>query len=137
MRNSLINACALLFCMTAGVSVAAPFKDISDSHWACEAIANLTSKGLIEGVTADRFEGNRNTSRYELAVLTARMLAYAENNGGSISKTDLQTLEKLTVEFADELALLGVKVTSLEDDMKAVKEDVASLKSDVSSIVCK
>ena len=27
------------------------------------------------------------------------------------------TLQKLTVEFADELALLGVKVTALEDEV--------------------
>lgn len=38
-----------------------------------------------------------------------------------ISKADLQLLEKLTVEFADELAVLGVKVTSLEDDMEVVR----------------
>ena len=134
MKNSILNTCAILLCITAGAAVAAPFKDISDSHWACEAVASLASKGLIEGVTADRFQGSINASRYELAVLTARMLAYTEKNGGSISKADLQTLEKLTVEFADELALLGVKVTSLEEDLAAVKEDVASLKSDVSSI---
>lgn len=134
MKSSILNTCAILLCITAGAAVAAPFKDISDSHWACEAVASLASKGLIEGVTADRFQGSINASRYELAVLTARMLAYTEKNGGSISKADLQTLEKLTVEFADELALLGVKVTSLEEDLAAVKEDVASLKSDVSSI---
>jgi hypothetical protein len=68
-------------------------------------------------------------------MITARMLANVEQNGlGSLAKNDLNTLEKLTVEFADELALLGVKVTALEDDMKVVKEDVAGLKKDVSGI---
>ena len=64
------------------------------------------------------------------------MIANVEQMGGngSVSKTDLQTLEKLTVEFADELALLGVKVTALEDDMQVVKEDVAGLKKDVDGI---
>ncbi|MBR4570323.1 MAG: hypothetical protein IKO19_06600, partial [Candidatus Riflebacteria bacterium] len=66
----------------------------------------------------------------------AKMIANVEQMGGngSVSKTDLQTLEKLTVEFADELALLGVKVTALEDDMQVVKEDVAGLKKDVDGI---
>jgi hypothetical protein len=64
------------------------------------------------------------------------MIANVEQMGGNgaVSKTDLQTLEKLTVEFADELALLGVKVTALEDDMQVVKEDVAGLKKDVDGI---
>lgn len=67
--------------------------------------------------------------------ITARMLANIEQNGiGSVGKEDLQVIEKLTVEFADELALLGVKVTALEEDMKSVKEDVAVLKNDVSCI---
>ena len=69
-------------------------------------------------------------------MITAKMIANVEQMGGngSVSKTDLQTLEKLTVEFADELALLGVKVTALEDDMQVVKEDVAGLKKDVDGI---
>lgn len=46
----------------------------------------------------------------------------------------MQTVEKLTVEFADELALLGVKVTNLEDDMKVLKEDVVDLKNDLNDI---
>ena len=77
-----------------------------------------------------------NVTRYQLAMITAKMIANVEQMGGngSVSKTDLQTLEKLTVEFADELALLGVKVTALEDDMQVVKEDVAGLKKDVDGI---
>ena len=80
--------------------------------------------------------GKQNVTRYQLAMITAKMIANVEQMGGngSVSKTDLQTLEKLTVEFADELALLGVKVTALEDDMQVVKEDVAGLKKDVDGI---
>ncbi|EKD83670.1 MAG: hypothetical protein ACD_39C00533G0001, partial [uncultured bacterium] len=47
---------------------------------------------------------------------------------------DLQTLEKLSMEFADELAMLGIKTTSLEDDMNVVKEDISVLRSDVDAI---
>jgi hypothetical protein len=35
--------------------------------------------------------------------------------GNLVTKSDMQSLEKLTVEFADELALLGVKMTAMED----------------------
>ena len=73
-------------------------------------------------------------------MVTAKMLANVEQMLESgigtnlVTKADLQTLEKLTVEFADELALLGVKVTALEDDMQVVKEDVSMLKKDVEGI---
>jgi hypothetical protein len=73
-------------------------------------------------------------------MVTAKMLANVEQMMESgigtnlVTKSDLQTLEKLTVEFADELALLGVKVTALEDDMQVVKEDVSMLKRDVEGI---
>ncbi len=63
------------------------------------------------------------------------MLANLEQNGiSSISKNDLQTIEKLTVEFADELAILGVNVPDLENDMQVVKENVADLKKEVKSV---
>ncbi len=45
---------------------------------------------------------------------------------GGVSAEDLRTLERLTVEFSDELALLGVKVTALEDEMKMLKADMAN-----------
>ena len=90
----------------------------------------------MQGLPNGTFKGNQNVTRYQLAMITAKMIANVEQMGGngSVSKTDLQTLEKLTVEFADELALLGVKVTALEDDMQVVKEDVAGLKKDVDGI---
>jgi hypothetical protein len=68
-------------------------------------------------------------------MITSRILASVEQNRiGSISKEDLQTLEKLTVEFADELAILGVKVNDLENDIQVMKEDIANLKQDVKTI---
>ena len=127
---------SLMVLATASLASAATFSDVPVSHWAYQAVSEMSEKGIIQGFPNGTFKGNQNVSRYQLAMITARMLANIEQNGiGSIAKTDLQTLEKLTVEFADELALLGVKVTALEEDMKAVKEDVASLKTDVSGII--
>ena len=134
MNNNFINTAAMIIASAAAVS-AAPFNDVSSSHWAYEAVSQMAEKGVIQGFPDNTYKGNQNVSRYHLAMMTARMLAYVEQNGtGSMANSDLQTLEKLTVEFADELALIGIKITNLEDDMKDVKEDVASLKNDVSSI---
>ncbi len=100
----------------------------------------LAAKGILQGFPDGTFKGRKAVTRYALAMITAKMLANVEQMMESgigtnlVTKSDLQTLEKLTVEFADELALLGVKVTALEDDMQVVKEDVSMLKRDVEGI---
>ena len=134
MKNTSIIASAAMLLAGAAIASANPFSDVPASHWAYQAVNSMAEKGIIQGFPNGTFKGNQNVTRYQLAMITAKMIANVENCGGSVSKTDLQTLEKLTVEFADELALLGVKVTALEDDMQVVKEDVAGLKKDVDGI---
>ena len=122
------------------VASANPFSDVPFSHWAYDAVNKLSAKGILQGYPDGKFKGNQTVTRYALAMVTAKMLANVEQMLESgigtnlVTKADLQTLEKLTVEFADELALLGVKVTALEDDMQVVKEDVSMLKKDVEGI---
>ncbi len=122
------------------VATATPFKDVPFSHWAYDAVNKLSAKGILQGYPDGTFKGKQTVTRYALAMVTAKMLANVEQmletgiGSNLVTKSDLQTLEKLTVEFADELALLGVKVTALEDDMQVVKEDVSMLKRDVDGI---
>lgn len=129
-----------LLMLVSSMASANPFSDVPTSHWANEAITKLANKGILTGYPDGTYQGNNKVSRYALAMITAKMLANIEqmaDNGmdfGSITREDLQTLEKLTVEFADELALLGVKVTALEDDMEMVKSDLATVKTDVSKM---
>ena len=136
MKNTSIFASAAMILATAAIASANPFSDVPASHWAYDAVNSMAEKGIVQGFPDGTFKGKQNVTRYQLAMITAKMIANVEQMGGngSVSKTDLQTLEKLTVEFADELALLGVKVTALEDDMQVVKEDVAGLKKDVDGI---
>jgi hypothetical protein len=128
------------FVLTTVAASANPFSDVPFSHWAYDAVNKLAAKGILQGYPDGTFKGEKHVTRYALAMVTAKMLANVEQmmekglGKDLVTKADLQTLEKLTVEFADELALLGVKVTALEDDMQVVKEDVATLKKDVEGI---
>jgi hypothetical protein len=130
----------LAFVLSTVVASANPFSDVPFSHWAYDAVNKLAAKGLLQGYPDGTFKGEKHVTRYALAMVTAKMLANVEQmlekgiGTNLVTKSDLQTLEKLTVEFADELALLGVKVTALEDDMQVVKEDVSTLKKDVEGI---
>jgi len=61
----------------AGKDVA--YTDISESHWAYDAIVFLTEKGVLEGQTPDTFNGSARVTRYELASALARL--YLEFEG--------------------------------------------------------
>lgn len=98
---------------------AGPFSDVKPGHWAYEAIKSLSSKGILEGYPDGTFKGGKALSRYEAAQMVARLI---ERGGVG----DYETLQKLTIEFADELALLGVKVTALEDEMKVLRSEMDS-----------
>jgi len=137
-RNILLTAASLLF--SAGVAMAAPFSDVPASHWSYDAVHKLAAKGILQGYPDSTFKGEKVVTRYALGMVTAKLLAASEQmlstgaDGRLVTKEDLATLEKLTAEFADELALIGIKVTNVEDDMAIAKEDVALLKRDVEGI---
>jgi len=105
-----------------GQSVSAtPFSDVPANHWAYQAIQSLAADGLVEGYPDGKFKGDRPLTRYEMAVLVARVIAKLQANGaGYASKTDLDKLQKLIDALKDELDSLGVRVTNLEDALDAL-----------------
>lgn len=115
----LVAAAALL--ATLNPASATPFADVPANHWAYQAIASLAADGLIEGYSDGQFKGDRPLSRYEMAVLVARVIAKVQANGaGYASKVDLDKLQKLIDALKDELDSLGVRVTNVEDAIDAL-----------------
>lgn len=107
-------------------ALANPFVDVPLNHWAYDAVQTLAAKGIVIGYPDGTFGGQRTLTRYEFAEATARLLAYVEQYGGL--KEDVEILSKLAVEFADELASLGVTVADLEAAVGANSEAVAAMK---------
>lgn len=116
------------------IAFASPFSDVPQGHWAIDAINSLTSKGIIKGYEDGTFGGNKVVSRYHLAVVISRMLASIEVKPDAISKADLKVVERLTMEFADELSLMNISVKSLEKELYGIKKDVSNLKTDVKNL---
>ncbi len=121
---------ALVLLMVAALTIPAlanPFVDVPLTHWAYDAVQTLAAKGVVIGYPDGTFGGQRTLTRYEFAEATARLLAYVEQYGGI--REDVEILSKLAVEFADELASLGVTVADLEATVGEHSEAIAAMKA--------
>lgn len=122
--KKLILVLVLVFAL-AIPALANPFVDVPLNHWAYDAVQTLAAKGVVIGYPDGTFGGNRTLTRYEFAEAAARMLAYVEEFGGL--QEDIDILSKLAIEFADELANLGVRVTDLEAALGENSEAIAAM----------
>jgi hypothetical protein len=119
-------AAAVMFAMVAP-AFAQPFADVPTNHWAYDAIAELAAKGLVEGYPDGTFKGDRAMTRYEMAMVVARLLARIESiqipapAPPQVTAADLATIQRLINEFRAELAALGVRVTAIEEELNAIK----------------
>lgn len=122
MKSFAFVLAALLF---ASAAYAGPFSDVPRTHWAYDAIQKAVSAGILQGYDG-KFHGKRLLNRYQMAVITAKLLDQM-GKGGTVAapsgdvKRMIANLEALTIEFADELALLNVKVSTLEDSFAELK----------------
>jgi hypothetical protein len=111
-----------LFLLTHG---AFSFTDVPPDHWAYDAVEKLTKEGYMDGYLDGTFKGRKVITRYELALILARILDKMENfqaKGGTISEEDQQLVRKLTAEFKDELNSLGVRVEDLEKKVSDIEK---------------
>lgn len=76
-----------------------PFYDLPTDHWAYESVRNLAELGVLEGYPDGRFDGTRAVTRYEVAVVAARLLQIS--NDGTVPTASGDVSERLgTVEDA-------------------------------------
>lgn len=123
----LVLVLVLAFALTA---LANPFVDVPLNHWAYDSVQSLAAKGVIVGYPDGTFGGGKSLTRYEFAEATAKALAYVEGMDFA-SAEDVAILEKLAIEFADELASLGVTVADLEAASITNTDAIAALEGKV------
>lgn len=126
----LVLVLVLAFALTA---LANPFVDVPLNHWAYDSVQSLAAKGVIVGYPDGTFGGGKSLTRYEFAEATAKALAYVEGMDFAAAE-DVAILEKLAIEFADELASLGVTVADLEASLGANSEAIAALETTVAKL---
>ena len=97
-----------------------PFVDVSPNNWAYQAIIQLHNDGLLNGYPDGYFKGKRSLTRYEIAVLTQRVVDKIE--------ADLSDTSKATKVNSDDIALArklldeyGTELSSIKHELDAVK----------------
>lgn len=73
MKKTFVIAMLLVLALTAS-TFAASFADVPANHWAYEAVNKLVAAGIIKGYPDGTYGGQRTLTRYEIAVIVARVL---------------------------------------------------------------
>ncbi|GAA5514060.1 hypothetical protein Dcar01_02810 [Deinococcus carri] len=120
--------------------------DVPAGHWAKDAIDRLVSRGIILGYPDGTFRGTQNLTRYEAAVIIARLLdqmRQGEVPAGTLTQDDLTALQNAIQELAADLTALGVRVSDLEENavsrddftrLEARVEELAAANGDAAAI---
>lgn len=110
MKTFLWMGAALAGLLAGGAAAANPFSDVAPSDWAYQAVAELADAGLVEGYPDGTFRGGTPITRYEMAQITARLLAKEDR----LTPEERAKTDRLAEEYAPELESLGLRVANLE-----------------------
>ncbi len=132
--RSLIFTLALVLSLALSTGAFAQmFRDVPPDHWAYEAIDYLQQEGLVEGYPDGTFQGQRSFTRYEMAMVVARIYSKLDEKLSAFDPAKLDEinsrLDQLANEFKDELAELGVRLDQLESTVSQHGKDIDQLKA--------
>ncbi|SFL61698.1 UFO1_4202 family uranium-binding S-layer protein [Pelosinus propionicus] len=118
-KKMVASLAAAMVLGVAGTSFAAsnPFVDVPAKHWSYDAVTKLANAGIVDGYGDGTFRGDKTISRYEMAQIVAKALAHSDK----ATAEQKASIDKLSVEFAEELEGLNVRVTKLEKNSSTIK----------------
>lgn len=132
---------AALAALLSAPAFASSFSDVPDDHWAYEALDYLQESGLVEGYPDGTFKGERPFTRYEMAMVIARIFTKiqdwqaAEGAGealpseGEIEMSEVYArLDRLSDEFRDELSDMGARLTAVEDEQERMRGEINDIR---------
>ncbi|RJF72062.1 S-layer protein [Deinococcus cavernae] len=141
-KSMLVLTAALMFgglasaqtSATASAPQVPALTDVPAGHWAKDAIDRLVSRGILLGYPDGTFRGTQNLTRYEAAVIIARLLEQmAAGTAPVVAGDDLVALQNAVQELAADLAALGVRVSDLEENAVS-KDDFSRLEARVEEL---
>ncbi|MCK8827303.1 S-layer homology domain-containing protein [Natroniella acetigena] len=95
-------------------ALANPFADVEGHHWAYDALTQVAEAGILEGYEDGTYRGEEELTRYQVAVLTARMLDEVEANNNELEAEVVEAINQLAAEFDQELAAIDSRLADVE-----------------------
>ncbi|HHZ20496.1 MAG TPA: hypothetical protein GX391_08330 [Firmicutes bacterium] len=92
--------------------------DVPPNHWAYKAVVSLVEKGYLTYYQDGTFRGDQPMTRYDAAVLVAKILNEMALGSKLTTKEDVATISNLSKEFRDELVALSAKMNLFDDRLK-------------------
>ncbi len=120
----------LLMTGISGVARAIPFPDVPLDHWAYDAVEYLAAKGIVEGYPDGEFKGDRLLTRYEYAVIIARLerrLVEDLKKELGVPAEVLALVEQLRETFEQELEEVRAQLAEHEERISALETGVKGL----------
>jgi len=110
MKKGIVLLTMMIFILSfSSMAFAGAFADVPANHWAYSAVNKLAKDGILEN--SGNFDGNRTITRYEMAMFVARAMEKSDK----ADATDRAIIDKLAVEFENELKSIGVRLKAVEE----------------------
>ena len=110
-RKIILLAVIIILCVSISSVEAGGMANVPLNHWSYNAIDRLMAQGIIK----NGFIYTKPYTRYEMAKLIAQALAIRESGEVTLGLHNNKLLDKLSSEFSEELAFLGMKVTEKKE----------------------
>jgi hypothetical protein len=148
MRKILIPLVAAMLIFAFAVpAFAGPFSDVPSDHWAYRAVNHLQQEGIIVGYPDGTFKGDNLFTRYEMAMVVARIYDQLSDMMKDIQMPDMSDyatqadlddlrsyVDDLLDEFADELEMIGYDIDDMKDWMWNIEDRVSALEKKTQAV---
>ena len=100
-----------------------PFADVPKDHWAYDSVAELAAAGLVIGYPDGTFKGERQFTRYEMAMVFARILGrlalISAEVGAEVKGMADDIYAKVAQALVEEMANIKAELTATIEDEAA------------------
>lgn len=99
------------------------FSDVATSEYAAQAVEIARQAGIMVGNNNEDFQGERSLTRYEAAIIVARLLDFMAGGQISLNLDNWTTVSNAVVELEDVLVQFGLRLDFFEAYLKNYPTD--------------
>lgn len=111
--------------------------DVSADHWAREAVALLIRRGILMGYPDGTFRGNGTLTRYEAAVIFARLTENGVLNSAAVPFTaeERDTLTRGVQELRAQLSTTTERAATLTTDVDLLQQRLSAAEAALAQVI--